>query len=370
MNLFVVDDEPLLRMIIIDHLEQADRSIQEFESGLELLAAMDQAPDLVLLDIEMPGMDGISACRAWRDAGHEDTQILFVSSHDDLETRLAAYDAGGNDFIVKPVEMVELQRKVRVAEAAIRKRRALAEQASYAGQTAFTALSTIGEMGVIQQFMRASFAATTVDQVAAALFEALEQYGLPGLIEVRLAGEPRRFAPNGGCTPLEASLLGHAEKMGRIFQFRDRIAINYPAVTLMLKSLPLDDLDRAGRLRDHLAILVEGANTRLLALETERDEAAQRQGISQALSDLAATLETIERFQEESQRRGAEIDAHYLNEMVGLFIQLDLPEEEENLLADMVQRTHCELLALRDKSLSVSDQLHEVVGRLRLLLRD
>ncbi len=368
MKIFLVDDEPMLRMLIADDLTGPERAISEYASGKALLAAIDEAPDLILLDIEMPDMDGITACRAWRDAGHEDTQIIFISSHDDLEIRLKAYDAGGNDFIVKPFEAAELQRKVRVAEATLKQKSALAEQASFAGQTAFTAMSTIGEMGVIQQFMRASFAASSIEAVVAAMFEALQQYGVPGLVEVRLGIAPRRFSASGCCTPLEEALLGHAATMERIFQFHDRMAINYPAVTLLLTALPLDDPDRVGRLRDHLAVLVEGAHTRLQALETEQAKATQSLGISQALTTLVATLEEVERNQAAYRLRAAEIDTNYLRDLVNAFVHLGLSEDQENRLADMAQRTHGELAELRDMDGTVSDKLRAVVGQLRKLM--
>lgn len=368
MKIFVVDDNTTQRMVINAHLEEAQHAITEFSNGKALLAAMDAAPDLILLDIEMPEMDGIAACRAWRDAGADATQIIFISSHDDLETRLAAYDAGGNDFIVKPIDAAELQRKIQVAATALKQRQALAEQAQYAGQTAFTALSTLGEMGILQQFMRASFTAASREQLVAAMFEALQQYGLPALVQIRLGPEKLNFSASGAATALEDSLLKHAATMERIFQFRDRMAINYPAVTLLVHALPLDDPDRVGRLRDHLAVLAESADMRLHALATEQTKAAQSLGIAEALASLARTLEEIERNQAASRLRATEIDSNYLRDLINAFVNLGLSEDQENMLAEMAQHTHTELAALRDMDGDISDQLRAVVERLRTMV--
>lgn len=342
--------------------------ISEFDSGQALLDAMGEDPDLILLDIEMPGMNGTEACRTWRAAGNENTQIIFISSHDDLETRLAAYDAGGNDYIVKPVQAEEMQRKVRVAEAALNQKRSLTEQAQFAGKTAFTAMSTISEMGIVQQFMHSSFAANSVEEVVAAMFEATQQYGLQGLVEVRLGIEPRDFSVNGECTPLESSLLRHAATMERIFQFRDRMAINYPAVTLLLSALPLDDPERIGRLRDHLAVLVEGANTRLQALETEQAKAAQNRGISEVLASLVKTLDDIQRNQANSRMRADQISEDYLREQLDAFIHCGLTDSQEVMLVEMAKRAHGELAALRDTDGAISDQLRAVIGQLQKLM--
>jgi DNA-binding response OmpR family regulator len=64
-----------------------------------VLEAIADGPDLVLMDIEMPGMGGISVCRSIMDSKKTKPQVTFVSAHDDLETRLQAYSAGGTDYI-------------------------------------------------------------------------------------------------------------------------------------------------------------------------------------------------------------------------------------------------------------------------------
>jgi len=99
--IFVVDDDALLRLVITDQLQGHGYQLHEFANGEECLAAMDLAPNLILLDIEMPGLSGIEVCRQIRADGNDDVQVMFVSAHDDLEILLTAFDAGGNDFIPK-----------------------------------------------------------------------------------------------------------------------------------------------------------------------------------------------------------------------------------------------------------------------------
>jgi hypothetical protein len=156
--------------------------------------------------------------------------------------------------------------------------------------------------------------------------------------------------------------------MERIFQFHDRLTINYPAITLLVHPLPIDDPDKQGRLRDHLAILVEGANTRLQALETERIQASQALGITQALASLARTIEEIDHNQAALRLRAMEIDANYLKDLVNAFVSLGLSEDQENMLADMAQYTHMELAELRDMDGTASDQLRNVVKQLHHLI--
>ena len=185
MKIFVVDDDPTARMIAVDQLNQPSYEVRELDSGEALLAAMQDTPDLILLDIEMAGMDGIAACYSLRQAGEEHAQVIFVSFCDDIETRLAAYDAGGNDFIVKPYDAEELAQKARVAEGLLIRRTVLVDQAQYARNAAFTAMSSMAEMAVLQDFLRASFNCQTQGELSRAICNAMEQYGLQGLVELR-----------------------------------------------------------------------------------------------------------------------------------------------------------------------------------------
>ena len=70
MKIFIADDDPVQRLIMLDALTNFDGTAREFADGASLLAALDKAPDLFMLDIEMPSMKGISACCSLREVGH------------------------------------------------------------------------------------------------------------------------------------------------------------------------------------------------------------------------------------------------------------------------------------------------------------
>lgn len=373
LQVWITDDEPTSRIIASAALDTADFAVREFADAAALLAALDDfdavTPDLILLDVEMPGMDGIEACRALRAAGNDAVLVMFVSSHNDLETRMIAYEAGGDDFIVKPYEPAELARKARVAGRMAAHRQNLVSQFQYAQKTAFTAMSSMAEMGVVVEFLRNSFAADTPAALAGALLDTLRQFELDGLVGIRSASGRLCFSPQGTCSPLEHSILEHAAGLERIFQFRNRMVINYPGVTLLAHLPPHIDPEQVGRLRDHLAILAEGADTRLLAMETAQRQQAQALGIGEAIAQLTGTLAAIDRLQAEHRLRATQIDEAYLEQLTDAFVHLGLTEDQEKALADMAQRTHQQLAALRDEDSGISDQLRIVAHKLEQLGR-
>lgn len=369
LKLFVVDDDPAARMIVNFELDDPAFHIVEFDRADACLAALDQGPDILLLDVEMPGMDGIALCRAIRAAGHDQAQVIFISSHDDLETRLAAYDAGGNDFMVKPYAPEELMRKVRVAERELMAKNGLSSQANYAQQAAFTAMSSMGEMGVVLDFMRKSFACTTTDALAESLFQALRQYSLHGLLEIRDGERELCYSSQGVCSALEGSILGHARTLQRIFQFHDRLAINYPHVTLLILNLPLDDPDRIGRLRDHLAILAEAGEARLIAMSSENQRLAQAEGIEDAVAELTHALAEIETRQGENRMHSLEATNRYMEELDRAFIHLGLSGTQEASLVSLARAAMSRIVDLLGEDKSLGDSLRNISTRLQSLVR-
>ena len=365
MKIFVVDDDPTARMIAVDQLNQPSYEVRELDSGEALLAAMQDTPDLILLDIEMAGMDGIAACYSLRQAGEEHAQVIFVSFCDDIETRLAAYDAGGNDFIVKPYDAEELAQKARVAEGLLIRRTVLVDQAQYARNAAFTAMSSMAEMAVLQDFLRASFNCQTQGELSRAICNAMEQYGLQGLVELRDEGRSCCHSSRGACTALEVSLLGHARGLERIFQFSDRLVINYPHTTLFISNLPLRNPDQIGRLRDHLAVLAEGAEARFIAMGNESRRLAQAHEVVAAVADLTATLEEIEKNQEEQRVQSLTIANEQMVSLTKAFVYLGLSEGQEETLVALTQDGINRISQSQNHGLLINRRLHDVTSRLR-----
>lgn len=369
MVVMLVDDEASARLTAIAALDGAEYEFHQCDDGPSLLNALELvSPELILLDVEMPGMDGIATCRALREAGYDGVHVIFVSAHDDLPTRLAAYDAGGNDFVVKPYKLDELKRKAHIAFKQASLHRQLGAQALSAHKTAFTAMSSMAEMGCVMDFLRDSAACSVPVALAERLFEALRHYGLACLVKLQYQAEWHYFSSQGECTPIECSIVEHSALLERIFQFHDRMVVNYPAVTLLVSGLPINEPERIGRLRDHLAVMAEGLQIRLQTLDAERVKAMQSRGITFALNDLVQALEDIERNKATCRLRAEVINSNYLHQLTEAFSYLGLSDDQEAKLTRMAQCAYKELAELRDVDSEISNQVRKVVGRLRTLV--
>lgn len=110
-TVLIVDDDPHIRQLLAFALDKAGLSPVEAADGEAGLAiAQTQKPDLVILDINMPRMDGLEVCRRLRADG--DTPILFLSSRDDEIDRVLGIELGADDYVVKPFSPREVVARV------------------------------------------------------------------------------------------------------------------------------------------------------------------------------------------------------------------------------------------------------------------
>ena len=114
-RILIVDDEPSGRETLEALLIGDGYELLQAEDGFSALAiAKEKCPDLVLLDVMMPRMDGFELCRRIRaDSTLSEMPILLVTALDDRDSRLAGFHAGADDFITKPFDRVELRTRVR-----------------------------------------------------------------------------------------------------------------------------------------------------------------------------------------------------------------------------------------------------------------
>ncbi len=121
-SVLVVDDEPSLRKVLRTSLSACGFTVDEARSGEEALgAAQNHAFDLVLLDINMPGIGGVETCRRIRDLTPR-AGIVMVTVRDQEDDKVHALEAGADDYVTKPFRLRELIARLR---AVLRRTRAL-----------------------------------------------------------------------------------------------------------------------------------------------------------------------------------------------------------------------------------------------------
>ena len=114
-SILVVDDAEEIRSIVKMLLEGAGHRVREAGDGLEALERVaEEAPDLILLDIAMPRLDGLDTCRRLKAAEEtRDITVVFLTSHSGLEEMTECFELGAADFVKKPVSGAELLARIK-----------------------------------------------------------------------------------------------------------------------------------------------------------------------------------------------------------------------------------------------------------------
>jgi len=113
-TVLVVDDEPQIRRVLRATLSSNGYEVIEAKSGQEAIEmVVTERPELILLDVNMPGMSGLEACNKIRMSF--DGPIIMVTVHNSERDKIAALDAGADDYVVKPFAIGELLARIRAA---------------------------------------------------------------------------------------------------------------------------------------------------------------------------------------------------------------------------------------------------------------
>ncbi len=113
-SVIICDDEAPLRKMLADHLSECGYSVQEAEDAASLMALLaKQEPDLVLLDVRMPGKDGFSALRDIR--ADSQVPVMMLTAAGDIVDKVLGLEFGADDYLVKPVDLRELQARIKAA---------------------------------------------------------------------------------------------------------------------------------------------------------------------------------------------------------------------------------------------------------------
>jgi diguanylate cyclase (GGDEF)-like protein len=172
--ILVADDEPVNLALIRRRLEWEDYRVETAEDGGQAVEAARQVlPDLIILDVMMPVLDGLQACRLLKeDPATRDIPVIFLSALDDTDTKVRGLSLGANDYVSKPFRVEELLARVSVAIRMKLERDRLRQRA---------------------EELRRSAEAASEMSMTDALTELLNRYGLHRALQRELA-EARRYA--------------------------------------------------------------------------------------------------------------------------------------------------------------------------------
>ncbi|TMN91706.1 two-component system response regulator [Pseudoalteromonas phenolica] len=286
-----IDDDKLVHKIIEDALAQSCKLIHAKNGDEGLRLALKYHPDIILLDVEMPGLNGFEVCEKLKKSPDTlEIPVMFLSSRKDISERMRGYNSGASDYIIKPFNREELLARINVLDDYRQTSQRLKKDIEQAQITAEIAMTDSGDMGRIMRYVGQSYHAHDFDTLSEFFFE----FFIPLQLEVAVAfwhqqGEVYKSA-EGIIQPIEQELLEQNRTGNRFVDFGCRTIINYPKVSLLIKNMPTDDPGLYGRYKDLLPHILEATNSKIQDMEDSEQALNQVGLIGQVCDDIAQQL--------------------------------------------------------------------------------
>lgn len=326
------DDTQILEGMLSDDFNVTVCSSQD--KTLEAVAKL--LPGVIILDPAMPDLEIlpiIDAAKALNPKSH----IIFLSNLTTLDDSIEAYELGADDFIPKPYNPVELYHKVtrHVQESAQRSKLAINMEA--ARSTAFAAMESNSEMGIILRYMEEITSCNSYNDLGISLTQTVQSFDISAIAQIRSVNRTYNF----GCADdsFEAQLLTSSLKKGKIIEGAHKIIINDERISLLLKNTPAKDNPKYGRIKDNIAMMMGATDARVttinLVTQLETERASGLQSIMGAARESMHKIH--ENFTEYEQNIWQKIQ-EFREETERVLVSLGLSEEQEDTLIESLDQ--------------------------------
>jgi hypothetical protein len=281
---------------------------------------------------------------------------------------LALADFSADDQLFKPVDQHVFQRKWTQIETRFIEVANARSQLSYAQSVALTAMSSMGELGVVMQFLSSSFTCHSISSVASLGLDALRQYDLTGVVDIQWEGGELLLSTDGSeVSAATRNLIAQRRTLGRLLEIEASLVVNFPHVSILVTNLPVEDSQRCGRIRDNIATLAEGVESRVLGLLMEHTILLKRQGIRYAVCEIRDSVSNLNERQLADLEQARTLVNQVIDEFEEAFMQVGMETQVENALINRLVDLRHSVGDIVSRPGEVHEKLRVVVNALETL---
>ena len=367
-SILCVDDEPV-NLVIMEELLRDNYALNTVKSGEGCLEQVGlQKPDLILLDVNMPKMDGLETCeRLKTDTDTAEIPIIFVSALASHEELMAGYEAGGDDYITKPFSEDILQKKVQIVLASQQRKRELERISDRAVEALKNNLTNTEMLGLVVQFLHRCQRIDDVDELVNNVFDCLREFELESSLLIQAEPENRVWFSDGIDRPMESQILESLRGQDRVLSFGTRLAINSDHVTLLVRKLPSGQQE-IENLRQQLVIMIEGLDTRLHVMQAERLFNSRRELLTRVLESTRVKLGEIDQQHKRQAMVASEILSGMGNQVETSMQQMDLDERQQKALLKIIDSSVSKIKSVYDGDCKLDEQFDVIIEDVSSLL--
>lgn len=358
-RVLIVDDDDFMAILldgIIGETYQVEHCC-DGEAGVAVAQA--NPPDLILMDVEMPVLDGYEACRKIRQTpAISGIPVIFLSAHVETTDRLAGYEAGGDDYLTKPFDTDELKHKIGVILRNRERNLVLAHHSKPRVQEPWQ-----GDHAALINGLQDLIASLDFGAVAGSLLNAADALEIELSLQLRDPSGKLSRNRDGLCSPLEESVLSNLAATGDPeVMLGSRLALNFSRVTLLARNMPRDDAERHARIRNALQTLGRATDQHLMVLEVGSEAVARGDKMLRVLRSNIEMLHEVEVGYRQQRLASGEILSELVTEIEDSYIHLGLTENQEGFLSTTLRNAVERAQALYSEGDRVEEMMREMTS--------
>ncbi len=361
-KVLVIDDDKISRLFLKKLLKEKYEVIlaESGNEGLDL--ASQHSPEAILLDIEMPELNGYETCERFKSNPKiNDIPIIFVSGKSSLDEKIKGYNHGGEDYLIKPPDQAELLAKVNVAVTNHQKRKALGSSAEMAGKMVQVALRGQGDMGTVIHFVEQVGVVPDLQALANRILAASENYGLSAVLMVDVGDKDYQFfSSQGSASPLERDLMQMMDKSERFVDFGKRTQINFSRLSLLLKNMPIDEEEKYGRIKDLMPPILAASNAHVFTLIKKKTISDLNRLLRKSVNTIDTCMADLHHSVRDRIQDMIKLTSANYKQMEYHVPNMGLEEDQESFIMDSIEHAMDTTKSIMDAQLEIEQAFTQI----------
>lgn len=360
-NVCYIDDNQANLLLVKKGLSKT-YNVTTVDSAVDALDTLrDVKPELIILDVNMPEIDGFSLCTQLKDIeGLSDIPVIFLSARKSLEDRLKGYAVGAEAYLSKPFDISELEK---IVAALIVRRQQILESKKSADESqafAFSLMRNNSETGALVAYARKLAESTLKTELCERTIEVLADFGLSSTVALSTtAGTVLARSDGANLSPLEIELFESVGPLDRIVGDGNKFIFHGKKCTFLIRDMPINDEELTGRLRDHLSVMNDLLDASLELVDFREREKNERFETSARLErNVGEEFRKVKTLFGDFNRKIDSTFDELMAEIEESFLFLGLTEEQEVQLSSFIKDARYKL----EKSQEISQELNNSIA--------
>lgn len=338
-------------------------------TGAEALSAIDtKHPDIIITESQLEDINCFDLCKQLKAKLNGNCVVIFLSEPLSFEDKIIGYDAGGDDFLDKPIHPEELLKKIELNIEVKKLHSKLKAESDQSMKATMLALKQSSELGMVLRFMEKAAECKEYKTLANQLLKILSDLGLNCCVQFRDQNQAYHFnceedSPN-------ATLLTMCFERGGIMDIGVNSIFNSQYSSILVNNMPISDKDRYGEIKDILSFVSNGTNSRVEGINRMKELAGKKQlSVDESIAQSGQEVKNIRELLSNHVVQVNEIQIVLKNHMETTCYSLGLNEYQETEFMEMVDanmdalENSCkDVVEIEGRFISIVDQLTSVVS--------